>query len=182
MPAENCRAFFMLKRPGENGNHRSTRQAAPSTAPAMPGAGVDLGELSTTLGYVLRRAQIAAFKNFKETCKGIDITPAQYSVLIVIERNPGLKQNQISDALGIKRANFVLLLNSLETRGLAERAPAADRRSYALQITPKGRRLLKKMRKLSVDLDDKFSAAIGPQGRETLLRLLRTLLEANSGK
>jgi DNA-binding MarR family transcriptional regulator len=172
----------MLKRTDETGNHR-TRRAASRTAPASaPAGGIDLGELSTTLGYVLRRAQIAAFKNFKETCKGIDITPAQYSVLIVIERNPGLKQNQISDALGIKRANFVLLLNSLETRGLAERAPAADRRSYALQITPNGKRLLKKMRKLSVALDDKFSAAIGPQGRETLLRLLRTLLEANTGK
>src|SRR5262245_34520231 len=118
MPVENRRTFFMLKRTDETGNQRTARQVA-SRPRGTPAGAVDLGELSTTLGYVLRLAQIAAFKNFKETCKGIDITPAQYSVLIVIERNPGLKQNQISDALGIKRANFVLLLNSLETRGLA---------------------------------------------------------------
>src|SRR5690242_3190854 len=66
--------------------------------------GLDLGDLANALGYVLRRAQLASFKHFKDTFRTTDLTPAQYSVLMVIDRNPGLKQNQISDALGIKRA------------------------------------------------------------------------------
>lgn len=144
---------------------------------------LDLGDLGNALGYVLRRAQLASFKHFKDTFKGTNLTPAQYSVLMVIDRNPGLRQNQISDALGIKRANFVLLLNSLETRGLAERAPAADRRSYALQITPAGKRLLKKLRTLSAELEDRITAYIGVEGRDQLIALLRKLstsLEAAS--
>jgi DNA-binding MarR family transcriptional regulator len=169
----------MLKRMDGARSPGARRKAKPELEPPdipdpQPRA-LDLGELATTLGYALRRAQLAAFKHFKDTFKGLDITPAQYSVLIVIERNPGLKQNQISDALGIKRANFVLLLNTLETRGLAQRAPATDRRSYALQITPQGKRLLKKMRALAGELEAGFSAPIGPAGRETLLQLLSAL-------
>jgi DNA-binding MarR family transcriptional regulator len=160
-----------------SGVRRKAKSAAnlPSNSSDRIPPSLDLGELPSALGYALRRAQLAAFKNFKDTFKGLDITPAQYSVLIVIERNPGLKQNQISDALGIKRANFVLLLNTLEERGLAQRAAATDRRSYALQITPNGKRLLNKLRALSADMETKFSAPIGMEGRETLLRLLAAL-------
>lgn len=157
-----------------NGSKAKTApKSAPSAAP--PGAAIDLGELADALGYVLRRAQLASFKNFKETFRDTDLTPAQYSVLMVIDRNPGLKQNQISDALGIKRANFVLLLNALEKRGLAQRAPAADRRSYALQLTPAGKRLLKKLRARSTEVEARIVAAIGAEGRQTLLTLLRKL-------
>src|SRR3954451_7281685 len=71
----------------------------------------DLGDLSEALGYLLRRAQLASFKSFKEVFKGTNITPAQFSVLVIIDRSPGLRQNQVSDALGIKRANFVALID-----------------------------------------------------------------------
>ncbi len=159
-----------------NGPRESRRKSQTGTkSPAADPVALDLGELGNALGYVLRRAQLASFKNFKDTFKGTNLTPAQYSVLMVIDRNPGLRQNQISDALGIKRANFVLLLNSLETRGLAQRAPATDRRSYALQLTPSGKRLLKKLRALSAAHEERVTAAIGRDGRETLITLLRKL-------
>jgi DNA-binding MarR family transcriptional regulator len=168
------------------GARRKAKSATnlPFNSPDIAPPSLDLGELPSALGYALRRAQLAAFKNFKDTFKGFDITPAQYSVLIVIERNPGLKQNQISDALGIKRANFVLLLNTLEARGLAQRAPATDRRSYALQVTPSGKRLLNKLRSLSAGLEAKLSTQIGVEGRETLLRLLAAVATpaGDSGK
>jgi len=173
----------MLKRtpPGTGKRRvRRTRGSQATTSYRVEAAradGPDLSELSNVIGYALRRAQLAAFKNFKETYKGFNITPAQYSVLMVIDRNPGLKQNQISDALGIKRANFVLLLNTLESRGLAQRAPASDRRSYALQLTPRGKAFLKKLRALSGQLETEFSAPIGPEGRATLLKLLNALTD-----
>ena len=167
----------MLKRTDDT-LRASSKFKSRARAPSEIGNELDLAELPNALGYALRRAQLAAFKLFKETFKAFDITPAQYSVLVVIERNPGLKQNQISDALGIKRANFVLLLNVLESRGLAQRAPAIDRRSYALQITPEGKRLVKKFRSLSTDMEAKLTAPIGAEGRESLLRMLAAISRA----
>ena len=78
------------------------------------------------------------FKLFAAT----GVRPAQYSVLAVIERNPGLSQTRLADALGIKKTNLVAMIDDLERRGLARRMPTErDRRSYALFLTPKGKAL-----------------------------------------
>ena len=93
---------------------------------------IDLGPLPELIGYVLRRAQLVVFQDFFNAFAPFEISPAQFSVLIVIERNPGLTQSQVAAALGIKRTNFVGLLDELERRLLAERRQAArDKRSSA---------------------------------------------------
>src|SRR3546814_19941403 len=72
-----------------------------------------------------------------------DLRPAQFSVLAIIRANPGLKQSRVSEALGINRANFVALLDDLESRELARRAPApGDRRSNALFLPATGEAFL----------------------------------------
>jgi DNA-binding MarR family transcriptional regulator len=108
--------------------------------------------------------------------KALDITPAQCSVLLIIEKNPGLTQTQVSDALGIKRANFVALFDGLEARGLAQRASASDRRSYALQLTPRGRAMLRKIHAVSDQHEQKISAGLSEADRHELFRLLNALI------
>jgi len=111
------------------------------------GKSIDLGPLPDLIGYVLRRAQLAVFQDFFAAFAPFDIRPAQFSVLTIIERNPGLTQTQVAEALGIKRTNFVGMLDELETRGLAERRQTArDKRSYALYLTADGAALMRKLR------------------------------------
>src|SRR5438128_10827937 len=107
---------------------------------------VDLGALPDLIGYVLRRAQLVVFQDFYQAFAPFDIRPAQFSVLTVIERNPGLTQSQVAEALGIKRTNFVGMLDALEKRGLAERRQARDKRSYALYLTADGAALMRKLK------------------------------------
>src|SRR5262245_60281092 len=78
------------------------------------GRRIDVGYLGEHIGYVVRRAQLAIFKDFIKTLAPVDIRPAQYSVLIVIDRSPGLTQAELGRALAIKRANLVGMLNELE--------------------------------------------------------------------
>jgi DNA-binding MarR family transcriptional regulator len=140
---------------------------------------LDLGELPRLSGYMLRRAQFAAFNDFLRFFEDLGIRPVQYAVLTVIDRNPGLKQSQVSEALGIKRANLVAILDALERRGLAKReAVATDRRSYALRLTDKGAVLVKEMRARSEAHEKRLAAAIGEDGREQLLKLLGGVIEA----
>jgi len=170
----------MLNRPGSSKAPAQRRKpAAAAAAPpseAAGGRGPDLGRLEHSLGYVLRRAQLAVFKSFQSAFRSVDITPAQLSVLIIIERNPGLTHTQVADALGIKRANFVALFDKLETRRLVQRGPAADRRSHALHLTPRGQALLKRLHAISAEFEAKVSAPLGAEGRETLFRLLNALI------
>src|SRR6476620_10329605 len=107
---------------------------------------IDLGPLPELTGYVLRRAQLAVFQDFFAAFAPYNVRPAQFSVLTVIERNPGLTQSQVAAALGIKRTNFVGMLDELEKRGLAERRQARDKRSYALYITADGAALMRKLK------------------------------------
>ena len=95
---------------------------------------VHLGRLTGHLGYLVRRAQIWIFQDFIRTLAAVDIRPAQYSVLIVIEANPGLTQTSLSQTLGIERARLVHLLDGLEARKFVRRwRSARDRRSHALR-------------------------------------------------
>jgi len=158
---------------------RAVRRPDASAGADRGVAPVDLGVLPDLVGYMLRRAQLAVFQDFWRAFEAHDIRPAQYAVLLIIERNPGLRQSQVSAALNIKRANLVALLDSLERRGFAKRVPVAtDRRSYALHLTDGGAALLKKLGELSAAHEQRISATIGDTGRKELLRLLHGVVQA----
>jgi DNA-binding MarR family transcriptional regulator len=133
------------------------------------GAQLNFGSLAEGLGYTLRRAQLASFKSFQQVFGESGITPAQYSALLIIELNPGLRQNQVSDALGIKRANFVGLIDKLEERGLVERTPAADRRSYALHLTAAGGKFVTELHMLNTMHEQRLRATLNRQQQMLLL-------------
>ncbi len=149
------------------------------------GAQIKFGSLVDGLGYALRRAQLASFKSFQQVFGEAGITPAQYSALLIIELNPGLRQNQVSDALGIKRANFVGLIDKLEERGLVERTPASDRRSYALHLTVAGRKFIKSLHALNTLHEERLRAGLTPPQRalviDTLNAIVASVDEASTG-
>ncbi len=141
---------------------------------------IDIGALDDSVGYLLRRAQVLVFQRFFELFGEVDIRPGQYSVLTVIERNPGLRQTQVGEALGIKKANLVAMIDDLERRDLARRLPAAnDRRSHALHLTPKGSALMARLHQLNARLDQSLSQSLGIDDRQRLCRTLRRLAVQN---
>jgi DNA-binding MarR family transcriptional regulator len=137
---------------------------------------IDLGPLPGLIGYALRRAQLVVFHDFHQSFAPVRLRPAQYSVLLVLRRNPGLRQAQVADALGIQPTNFVPLLDELAQRGLAERRRAEDdRRAFALFITASGEALLAEADRLLAEHESRLLARIGPAGRDELVRLLHAL-------
>ncbi|MCW3476217.1 MarR family transcriptional regulator [Rhodovastum sp. RN2-1] len=147
-------------------------------APPALDAVVDLGPLPGLTGYALRRAQIAVFHDFHRTMEAEGIRTAQFSVLEVLKANPGLRQTQVSFALGIKTTNFVPLFDELERRGLAERRPIpGDRRAKGLFLTEAGRATLERLEKLVAEHEARFVARIGAAGKAQLLGLLHRLTD-----
>ncbi len=155
---------------------RDKDEAADGGVAAGERAGVDYGPLDRRIGYLLRRAQIAVFKDFFAAFEAYDIRPGQYSILTVIACNPGLKQGEVSAALGIKRANFVAMIDELERRGLVRRDPAPhDRRSYALNLTDKGARLTPELHALAERHEQKIVEAIGIETYRSLAAPLKAV-------
>lgn len=134
----------------------------------------ELGPLTQYVGYALRRAQVALFGDFIRTLAEVDLRPAQFSVLTVIDGNPGLLQSRAGGALGIQKANFVPLLRELEARGLVRRVPL-DGRSNGLHLTAAGKRLLARARRLHDQHHARVAALIGEAERPRLIAALRRL-------
>jgi DNA-binding MarR family transcriptional regulator len=140
---------------------------------------VNLGPLTGYLGYALRRAQMSAVGEFLVAFKEVDLRPTQLAVLIVIGENPGIRQTQVCEALGIQKANFVPLLNEFERRGLALRkSVAGDRRSSALHLTPSGNTTLQRALQIHEAYENTFIDRLGTRGRDQLLALLNKVTEA----
>lgn len=134
---------------------------------------VDLDGLTDHLGYLIRRAQLWIFQDFIRTLAFLEIRPAQYSVLTVINANPGLPQMGLANALGIERARLVHVLNGLEARNLVQRVPSTnDRRSHALHLTDHGRKTLSRIKVLASEHERHVEQKLGAEHRKELLRLL----------
>lgn len=138
---------------------------------------IKMGELSELLGYSLKRAQLRIFDDFIRCVASLNLTPAQFSVLLLIERNPGRNQTEIANTLGILRPNFVAMLDSLEGRELCVRVRSAnDRRSHILMLTDKGRTILARAKKLvATKHEARLNEVLGPANRAALLEMLATL-------
>lgn len=129
------------------------------------------------IGYRLRRAQLSVFHLFLSMFEQLELRPAEYSVLVLIEENPGRKQSEIAAALSIKRANFVALVDGLEKRTLISReVVASDRRANALHLTEQGKAFLANARDIHVQLEDGLVAKLGGSDqRDLLLSLLKKI-------
>lgn len=107
---------------------------------------VDHGLLPGLLGYNLRRAQTAVYQSFQSAIAPYDISPGQFGVLVLISENPGLSQSELGNAMGIDRSTMVAVIDRLESRNYVVRTPSPyDRRSYALQLSEEGQKVIKKI-------------------------------------
>jgi len=145
---------------------RQPRTSSPRT--------IGLGGLNEHLGYFMRRAQVWVFQDFIQALQGLDISPAQYSILHVISANAGLSQAELGRALGIERARLVRVLDRLDKRGLTRRLQsAADGRTHALRLSPKGQETLRRARELAARNEERLSAKIGAEPYRIVKNILR---------
>lgn len=142
-----------------------------------PGAKIAFGTLPGLIGYQLRLAQIAIFRDFGTTLGALDVTPGLFGVLVIIEANPGLKQSELAKATHLDRSTVVSVIDNLERRALVERRAAVnDRRSNALQLTPNGTALLKKLKRLVAEHEQRLKENLSEAEQATLVRLIRKIL------
>ena len=138
---------------------------------------IQLGELAGLLGYSLKRAQLRIFEDFMRCVAPLRLTPAQFSVLLLLDKNPGRNQTEIANTLGILRPNFVAMLDGLESRDLCARIRSTnDRRSHILVLTDKGRAVLARAKKLvTAKHEARLNELLGPANRAALLEMLATI-------
>ena len=144
--------------------------ASPPIKPAL-----DRGVLPSLLGYALRRAQSAVFADFGTTFSeaGEALTPGEFGLLVLVERNSGLSQMALARALGIDRSTLVPILNRLQGRGLlVRRLSPSDGRTHALALTQSGSKALARFGRPVRGHERRIAAGLSPAEARTLIELL----------
>lgn len=137
---------------------------------------IDLGPLPGLVGYAIRRAQLAIHQDFHRTFEVVDLSPAEFSVLLIVQRNPGLRQRRIGDVLAILPPNLVGLVGRLAARRLLERrVNPSDRRAVALFLTSAGEDVLRHALQLLEEHEGRVTAHLGLADRRKLLKQLTEL-------
>jgi DNA-binding MarR family transcriptional regulator len=138
---------------------------------------IDLSPLIDVIGYQLRRAQLAVFDDFIRAFAEHNIRPSQYGVLTAIDRNPGSSQAAIAQSLGIKKSNFVKLVDEFERRKLVVRHQVvSDRRANALHLTKTGQSAIEQFHAIRAAHEARLDALVGsPAERKLFLEQLSRL-------
>jgi DNA-binding MarR family transcriptional regulator len=129
------------------------------------------------VGFLLRLAQIEDFKRFYHRFGNRELRPGEYSALIAIGINPGIRQGVLASTLMIKRSNMAKMIGALTRRGLVRRrVPAGDKRAVELYPTTKSRSLIGKLTPEITEHDMNASSMLDHDERELLIRLLKKMI------
>ena len=131
------------------------------------------GVLPQLIGYRLRIAQQAVFRDFSESVG--ELSPGRAGMLLLIEANPGVPQGRLAEAVKLDRSTMVGVVDSLEERGLIERRRGTDRRTNGLWLTRAGRVLATRLRRRIERHENRVAARLNASERAQLIALLEKL-------
>ena len=127
------------------------------------------------LGYQLKHVQAALRTRMDEALRPLGLSAPQYLCLELLSRTPGASTSDLARAAFVTRQTMSTLLRALVDRGLAQRAAQAPSgRALPLQLTPKGRSLLKEASRVTVEIE---GVMISPLS-ESQLRAVQEALSA----
>jgi len=128
------------------------------------------GPLPGLIGYRLRLAQQAVFRDFAASVPGL--SPGRIGMLLLIEANPGVTQSRLAHAVSRDRSTMVGVLDQLEAKGLIERRRGTDRRTNGVWLTRGGRYALARAKRAIAIHERRVAARLSSVERAKLLELL----------
>jgi DNA-binding MarR family transcriptional regulator len=140
---------------------------------------IDKGPLNHYLGFALQRARATVFAVITKQLQAFNLSPGEFGVLVVIQRNPGLRFTDVTRALGFRETNFAPLIRELEQRGLVvRRSSKSDKRTKTLELTPRGEQLIV----AAVASQDAYEASLVARVGESMAKQLHRALMDIAGE
>ncbi len=152
---------------------RVRKSAADRSPPMRP---LNVGLLPNLLGYNVRRAHMALWRDFNRTVGTGMIRPGIFSLLVLVDENPGIAQIELATQLAIDKATIVGLIRQLLKQGWIERRrSSADRRRQDLFLTPVGRHELVVLRREMIEHEGRFINLFSRQELTLFFEYLRRI-------
>jgi DNA-binding MarR family transcriptional regulator len=108
---------------------------------------------------------------------GVGLSGMHFGALSIVDALGPMSQQALGEYIGKDRTTIVAIVDELEREGLVERRRnPADRRAYALQVTPRGHDWLTRAKPALIAAEGDLLEPLDFAERETLTGLLQRVL------
>jgi len=137
--------------------------------------------LSNHVGYLLGQAHLQAFALATLALEDDGLTPKHFGALTMISEGGPVSQSALVERSRIDRSTMVTVIDDLEAAGYVERRRnPADRRAYALEVTPAGAEWLRRAGRALRAAEGEMTHGLSVDEREQLVGLLQRLLAGSA--
>ncbi len=149
-------------------------------ASATPAGRLDEAGLHGIVGYQLAQATITTDRVFRQLVgEPFDLRPVEYTVMTLIQENPGTSSARLAQALAVTPPNITMWLDRLVQRGYAQRSPSpTDGRAQVLALTPEGARVAGQATQRLLEGEREALENLTPGERAILVELLHKVATA----
>lgn len=154
--------------------------AQPIPTKAVPDAGLAFGTLPHSLGFTLRRVQLAYKQHFARLAAGTGFQLNHVGAMSLIARNPGVTPGALATALTVDAAQVTSIVKELQLRGFVSRSKSpTDSRSHSLRLTAAGKRQYERLKIIVAEVESSFVGdSLSAEERGQLSGLLKRLQTA----
>lgn len=140
----------------------------------MPGK----SELSPIkVAFLLSQMGSRSAQMFAELLKPLHFVPAEAGILRLLDRTPGISQQDLAGRLSMHASRLVAIIDRLEERGLVARETNdRDRRIYCLRLTAAGNESLAAIGRVARAHEEAVCEGLSEAERAHLAGLLRKIV------
>lgn len=140
---------------------------------------VDLTGLTHLLGYQIRQAQTASFRDLQEPFRDLGITPGEFSLLTIVRDNPQIRQTDLVHVYGLDKSTLSVAVKRLVERGFVDpRKLPDDRRFHGLSLTREGEEVLRTVTAIIEDQERRMENVLSADEKDMLMTALRRIAGA----
>lgn len=115
-------------------------------------------------------------RRFDERARKSGATGAQWRMLKILARQPGLNQGQLAEMLEVEPITCCRMIDRLEESGLLERRrDPSDRRAWRIHLTDKAGPVLSELHDIAGDMIEGALSGLSPDQRAALVASLETI-------
>ncbi|NOY36917.1 MAG: MarR family transcriptional regulator [Chlorobi bacterium] len=142
-------------------------------------------DLNNSLGYYFSKSY-SLFKSSFNTIlnqEGYNLNSDHWTVLIILNNNPGINQSVISKIMQRDKPAITRIIDYLESENYVERkSDRNDRRAHNVFLTKSGENLYKKLLVLAKSLNDQVVEGIDGNHIDIMKETLSAIIDRMSNK
>ncbi len=107
-----------------------------------------------------------------------DLDRGFYAMLMIADAEGKLSQQQLAQTMKIEKVTMLRIIDLLSAKGYVERFDdPGDRRKHLIRLLPKGRPVVKDIRKAYQELNDLAFTGLNPSQRKVFIEQLNGILD-----